>query len=128
MWRNLIIQAIYQVTILLILNFGWQSMNLGDDQYFKSHSLQVKNTLIFNTFILCQIFNEFNARKIDQMNVFKGVTKNRLFMEIVGVTFVLQFNHNISDNIGGTGGHVLCTIDMPNLKCLYFSFFKIFNV
>ncbi|XLS47888.1 hypothetical protein HN51_022246 [Arachis hypogaea] len=96
MWRNLIIQAIYQVTILLILNFGWQSMNLGDDQYFKSHSLQVKNTLIFNTFILCQIFNEFNARKIDQMNVFKGVTKNRLFMEIVGVTFVLQVNmHSI---------------------------------
>ncbi|KAL4314406.1 hypothetical protein AHAS_Ahas15G0081900 [Arachis hypogaea] len=78
MWRNLIIQAIYQVTILLILNFGWQSINLGDDQDSKSHSLQVKNTLIFNTFVLCQIFNEFNARKIDQMNVFKGVTKSSL--------------------------------------------------
>ncbi|KAL1326466.1 hypothetical protein AAHE18_13G231100 [Arachis hypogaea] len=35
----------------------------GDDQYSKSHSLQVKNTLIFNTFILCQIFNEFNVEK-----------------------------------------------------------------
>nr|XP_025611233.1 calcium-transporting ATPase 9, plasma membrane-type isoform X1 [Arachis hypogaea]XP_025670963.1 calcium-transporting ATPase 9, plasma membrane-type-like isoform X1 [Arachis hypogaea] len=90
MWRNLVIQAVYQVTILLILNFGWQSINLGDDQDSKSHSLQVKNTLIFNTFVLCQIFNEFNARKIDQMNVFKGVTKNRLFMGIVGMTFVLQ--------------------------------------
>ncbi|MED6225179.1 Calcium-transporting ATPase 9, plasma membrane-type, partial [Stylosanthes scabra] len=90
MWRNLIVQAIYQVTVLLVLNFGWQSINLEEDQDSKSHSLQVKNTLIFNTFVLCQIFNEFNARKIDEMYVFKGVTKNRLFMGIVGVTFVLQ--------------------------------------
>lgn len=37
-----------------------------------------------------QIFNEFNARKPDEMNVFKGVTKNRLFMGIIGFTVVLQ--------------------------------------
>ena len=37
-----------------------------------------------------QIFNEFNARKPDEMNVFSGVTKNYLFMGIVGSTFVLQ--------------------------------------
>jgi len=37
-----------------------------------------------------QVFNEFNARKPDQINVFKGVTKNRLFMGIVGFTVILQ--------------------------------------
>ncbi|KAG4944908.1 hypothetical protein JHK87_040915 [Glycine soja] len=37
-----------------------------------------------------QIFNEFNARKPEEMNVFRGVTKNGLFMGIVGMTFVLQ--------------------------------------
>ena len=37
-----------------------------------------------------QIFNEFNARKPDEMNVFSGVSKNPLFVAIVGVTFVLQ--------------------------------------
>ncbi|XP_047314128.1 calcium-transporting ATPase 8, plasma membrane-type-like isoform X2 [Impatiens glandulifera] len=37
-----------------------------------------------------KIFNEVNARKPDEMNVFKGVTKNRLFMLIVGLTIVLQ--------------------------------------
>lgn len=37
-----------------------------------------------------QIFNEFNARKPDEFNIFKGVTKNYLFMGIVGLTVVLQ--------------------------------------
>ncbi|KAG4979088.1 hypothetical protein JHK86_038562 [Glycine max] len=40
--------------------------------------------------LIVQIFNEFNARKPEEMNVFRGVTKNRLFMGIVGMTFVLQ--------------------------------------
>ncbi|KAG5036370.1 hypothetical protein JHK86_017210 [Glycine max] len=56
----------------------------------KADAFQVKNTLIFNAFVLCQIFNEFNARKPDEMNVFRGVTNNKLFMGIVGVTFILQ--------------------------------------
>ncbi|GKA47847.1 calcium-transporting ATPase 8, plasma membrane-type-like protein, partial [Tanacetum coccineum] len=37
-----------------------------------------------------EIFNEFNARKPDEMNVFQGVTKNKLFVGIVGFTAVLQ--------------------------------------
>ncbi|XP_022897971.1 calcium-transporting ATPase 9, plasma membrane-type-like isoform X2 [Olea europaea var. sylvestris] len=89
MWRNLIIQALYQVTVLLILNFQGRSiLNLeheSDDRAFK-----VKNTVIFNAFFLCQIFNELNARKPDEINVWKGVTKNLLFMGTVGLTVVLQ--------------------------------------
>ncbi|KAL8039978.1 hypothetical protein ABFX02_10G070500 [Erythranthe guttata] len=90
MWRNLLIQAMYQVTVLLILNFGGISiLNLKHDE--KAHAFKVKNTLIFNAFVFCQIFNEFNARQPEQMNVWKGVTKNRLFMGIVGIEVVLQF-------------------------------------
>lgn len=40
-----------------------------------------------------QIFNEFNARKPDEINVFKGVTTNRLFMGIVGLTLALQVRY-----------------------------------
>ncbi|XP_045807063.1 calcium-transporting ATPase 9, plasma membrane-type-like isoform X2 [Trifolium pratense] len=87
MWRNLFVQALYQVIVLLVLNFGGESILRQDS---RTHTLQVKNTLIFNAFVLCQIFNEFNARKPEGMNVFKGVTKNRLFMGIVGMTFILQ--------------------------------------
>ncbi|GAY37277.1 hypothetical protein CUMW_027810 [Citrus unshiu] len=89
MWRNLLIQASYQVSVLLVLNFqGKRILNLERDS--NAHSNKVKNTLIFNSFVLCQIFNEFNARKPDEKNIFRGITKNRLFMGIVAVTLVLQ--------------------------------------
>ncbi|XP_062109949.1 calcium-transporting ATPase 9, plasma membrane-type [Humulus lupulus] len=89
MWRNLLIQALYQVGVLLVLNFAGKSiLNLNGDN--KAHAVNVKNTVIFNAFVLCQIFNEFNARKPDEMNAFSGVTKNRLFIAIIAVTFVLQ--------------------------------------
>ncbi|KAI7751632.1 hypothetical protein M8C21_007651 [Ambrosia artemisiifolia] len=89
MWRNLLVQAMYQVTVLLVLNFdGKKILNLEHES--DKQALKKKNTLIFNAFVFSQIFNEFNARKPDEMNVFKGVTKNRLFMGIVGFTIVLQ--------------------------------------
>ncbi|CAJ1954930.1 unnamed protein product [Sphenostylis stenocarpa] len=88
MWRNLVVQALYQVIVLLVLHFGGESILHNKDS--AAHTIQVKNTLIFNAFVFCQIFNEFNARKPEEMNVFQGVTKNRLFMGIVGMTFVLQ--------------------------------------
>ncbi|KAK2395507.1 calcium-transporting ATPase 8, plasma membrane-type [Trifolium repens] len=89
MWRNLLIQAMYQVSVLLVLNFRGISI-LGLEHQRHDHAIKVKNTLIFNAFVLCQIFNEFNARKPDEFNIFKGVTKNFLFMGIVGFTVVLQ--------------------------------------
>ncbi|XP_040969259.1 calcium-transporting ATPase 9, plasma membrane-type isoform X3 [Gossypium hirsutum] len=90
MWRNLLLQASYQVTVLLVLNFaGLTILHLKDDRD-REHAYDVKNTLIFNAFVMCQIFNEFNARKPEEINCFKGVTKNYLFMGIIGFTFVLQ--------------------------------------
>ncbi|KAI9112510.1 hypothetical protein K1719_016433 [Acacia pycnantha] len=89
MWRNLLIQAIYQIAVLLVLNFRGRSI-LGLKHKEFTHSIKVKNTLIFNAFVFCQIFNEFNARKPDEYNIFKGVTRNYLFMGIVGITLLLQ--------------------------------------
>ncbi|RDY04261.1 Calcium-transporting ATPase 10, plasma membrane-type [Mucuna pruriens] len=89
MWRNLLIQAMYQVSVLLIFNFrGTNLLDLRDEP--NRPAIKVKNTLIFNAFVLCQVFNEFNARKPDKLNIFKGVTRNYLFMGIVGITVVLQ--------------------------------------
>ncbi|KAK9757137.1 hypothetical protein RND81_01G142900 [Saponaria officinalis] len=89
MWRNLIVQALYQVTVLLVFNFAGSSFALLQEGNLE-HQNRLKNTLIFNAFVLCQIFNEFNARKPEEMNVFKGVTQNHLFMGIIAVTVVLQ--------------------------------------
>jgi Ca2+-transporting ATPase len=89
MWRNLLIMALYQVAVLLTLNFdGTNLLQLKHDNH--AHAEKVKNTFIFNTFVLCQVFNEFNARKPDELNVFKGITGNHLFMGIIAITVVLQ--------------------------------------
>ena len=82
MWRNLLAQALFQVTVLLILQFKGRYI-FGVDE-------KVKKTLIFNTFVLCQVFNEFNARELEKKNIFKGLLKNKLFLMIVGFTIVLQ--------------------------------------
>ncbi|KAF7149464.1 hypothetical protein RHSIM_Rhsim03G0267700 [Rhododendron simsii] len=114
MWRNLLVQAFYQVTVLLILNFkGREILHL--EHHDVNRATKVKNTLIFNAFVFCQvslfpqikrdkwiafqplfksgayhqIFNEFNARKPEEFNIFKGVTKNYLFMGIVIIVMFL---------------------------------------
>ncbi|KAL6338248.1 hypothetical protein AAG906_018512 [Vitis piasezkii] len=82
MWRNLLAQALYQIAVLLTLQFKGESIFNVDEK--------VNDTLIFNTFVLCQVFNVFNARKLEKQNVFKGIHKNKLFLGIVGFTIVLQ--------------------------------------
>ncbi|GMN46792.1 hypothetical protein TIFTF001_015978 [Ficus carica] len=82
MWRNLFAQATYQIAVLLSIQFEGKSM-FGVNE-------KVKNTLVFNVFVLCQIFNEFNARSLEKKNVFKGIERNKLFLGIVGATIVFQ--------------------------------------
>ncbi|XP_010696566.1 putative calcium-transporting ATPase 13, plasma membrane-type [Beta vulgaris subsp. vulgaris] len=82
MWRNLMAQALYQIAILLTLQFKGESIfGVGS---------KVKDTLLFNTFVLCQVFNEFNARKLEKKNIFEGIHKNKLFLAIIGITIILQ--------------------------------------
>ncbi|XP_062191047.1 calcium-transporting ATPase 5, plasma membrane-type-like isoform X1 [Phragmites australis] len=89
MWRNLFVQALYQVVVLLIFDFaGIRILQLQNESRYNAE--KIKNTFIFNTFVFCQVFNEFNARKPEERNVFKGVTKNHLFMGIIGITTVFQ--------------------------------------
>lgn len=48
-------------------------------------------TIVFNTFVLMQIFNELNARKIHgERNVFDGVFNNPIFCTIVLGTLIIQ--------------------------------------
>ncbi|CAH9078633.1 unnamed protein product [Cuscuta europaea] len=89
MWRNLIIQAIYQVSVLLVLNFRGTSI-LSLEHHKSGDAIKLRNTLIFNSFVFCQVFNEFNARKPEEINIFKGVHKNRLFVFIISLTVVFQ--------------------------------------
>jgi Ca2+-transporting ATPase len=64
---------------------------------FKSECLEceiadyVHGTIIFNAFIFCQIFNEYNARFIfDEMNMFAGLSGNYMFLFVSTVSVGLQ--------------------------------------
>ncbi|KAH1089337.1 hypothetical protein J1N35_016594 [Gossypium stocksii] len=82
MWRNLLAQALYQIAVLLTLQFNGESI-FGVTK-------KVNQTLVFNTFMLCQVFNKVNARKFERKNVFDDIHENKMFIGIIGVSIVLQ--------------------------------------
>ncbi|GKV43740.1 hypothetical protein SLEP1_g50992 [Rubroshorea leprosula] len=82
MWRNLLAQALYQIGALLMLQCR------GEPTFGVTEAMD--NILIFHTFVLCQVFNVFNARKLEKKNVFKDVYNNWKFLGIVGIMILLQ--------------------------------------
>ncbi|KAL6609460.1 hypothetical protein ACP70R_039429 [Stipagrostis hirtigluma subsp. patula] len=82
MWLNLAAQAVFQVALLLALQYhGRDVFGVGE---------KVNGVMIFNAFVLCQVFNEFNARDIERKNVFAGVLRNRMFLGIIAATLAMQ--------------------------------------
>ncbi|RLN26801.1 hypothetical protein BBJ28_00015004 [Nothophytophthora sp. Chile5] len=60
------------------------------DDYCTSYDYR-HYTVIFNTFVFSQVFNEFNARKTNNdWRVFNGVVANPLFLMIIFTTLVVQ--------------------------------------
>jgi len=49
-------------------------------------------TYIFQTFVFMQVFNQINAKKIElgELNIFKGIFNNMLFIWITILTFIIQ--------------------------------------
>lgn len=81
MWKMIIGQAIYQLVVTFVLYFAGSSI-LG---YSKGNAtLQTElNTMVFNTFVWMQIFNEFNNRRLDnKLNIFEGAHRNVFFIVI----------------------------------------------
>jgi Ca2+ transporting ATPase len=106
MWANMLGQASYQITIIMILLFdGPRIFDLDPGHVVEdTGENSVHYTLIFNTFVWMQLFNEFNARKLKgEFNVFKGVFSNVIFCSIMLVTSVLQV---LIVQYGGKAFHV----------------------
>ncbi|XP_061934302.1 plasma membrane calcium-transporting ATPase 3 isoform X10 [Apis cerana] len=94
MMKNILGQAVYQLTVIFMLLFvgdkmldietgrGVAQAGGGPTQHF---------TIIFNTFVMMTLFNEFNARKIHgQRNVFQGIFTNPIFYTIWIMTCLSQ--------------------------------------
>ncbi|KAM6601896.1 hypothetical protein CsatA_021505 [Cannabis sativa] len=78
MCRNIIIQALYQTTILVTFQFKGHYI-LYFFRIRKRHQQHVSKSMIFNSFVLCQIFNQVNSRELERINVLKGIHRNPWF-------------------------------------------------
>jgi Ca2+ transporting ATPase len=96
---NMIGQAGYQVLVVVLLLFEREwfpdtseaGTGCGNDEGCDTGNYSRHYTMIFNTFVLMQLFNEYNSRKLHgEFNVMAGIFSNTLFIVISGVTFALQ--------------------------------------
>jgi Ca2+-transporting ATPase len=86
MWCNIIGQSIFQAIVLFFVLYRGESF-FG----VVAHSLE-HTTIVFNTFVLCQVVNEINSRKIDHhLNVFSGILRNHVFLGILVFTLLFQY-------------------------------------
>ncbi|CAL9025626.1 unnamed protein product [Prunus brigantina] len=86
MWWNIIGQSIYQLIVLGVLNFyGKQLLGLSG-----SDATEVLDTVIFNAFVFCQVFNEINCRDIEKINIFVGMFDSQVFLGVVVCTVAFQ--------------------------------------
>ncbi|XP_035015002.1 plasma membrane calcium-transporting ATPase 3b isoform X1 [Hippoglossus stenolepis] len=93
MMKNILGHGVYQLIIIFTLLFiGEHIFNIDSGRNAPLHSPPSEHyTIIFNTFVLMQLFNEINARKIHgERNVFDGIFANPIFCSIVLGTFAVQ--------------------------------------
>ncbi|XP_066436764.1 plasma membrane calcium-transporting ATPase 3 isoform X1 [Eleutherodactylus coqui] len=93
MMKNILGHAVYQLVIIFTLLFvGEIFFDIDSGRNAPLHSPPSEHyTIIFNTFVMMQLFNEINARKIHgERNVFDGIFANPIFCSIVLGTFAVQ--------------------------------------
>jgi hypothetical protein len=74
-----------QITVLCIVLFG------GDQIWGVPMRGPVHLTIIFNTFVFLQIWNEFNSRKVNgELNIFDKIFDNWIFTYVLVGTLIMQ--------------------------------------
>lgn len=74
-WKNVVIQVLYQTSVSMILEFGG---------HVTDKEKKVRETMIFNTFLFCQLCNFLNYQ------VLKMVVQSFYFLVAMGGCFLLQ--------------------------------------
>uniref|UniRef100_A0A667ZJH2 Calcium-transporting ATPase n=1 Tax=Myripristis murdjan TaxID=586833 RepID=A0A667ZJH2_9TELE len=93
MMKNILGHAVYQLVIIFTLLFAGENFfDIDSGRNAPLHSPPTEHyTIVFNVFVMMQLFNEINARKIHgERNVFEGVYRNPIFCSVVLGTFALQ--------------------------------------
>lgn len=89
MWKMIICQAIYQLTVVFVVHYaGWDTFN--PDTEFEIEKLQ---TLVLNIYVWMQFFNQHNCRRVDnKIDIwYQGILRNVWFLGVQLITIVGQF-------------------------------------
>ena len=115
MWKMIIGQAVYQLIITFTLYFAGASI-LEYDVAANADLKTELDTMIFNTFVWMQIFNELNSRRLDnKFNIFEGVHKNYLF---IGINAVMVAGQIMIVFVGGAAFQIKAIDGMQWGVCL----------
>ncbi|EPS40784.1 hypothetical protein H072_5329 [Dactylellina haptotyla CBS 200.50] len=90
MWKMIIGQAIFQLIVTFVLYYAGPGI-----LHYQVDGAEIRS-IVFNTFVWMQIFNELNNRRLDnKFNVFQGVHRNWFFIIIncimVGCQIMIMF-------------------------------------
>ncbi|OJI80378.1 hypothetical protein ASPTUDRAFT_193781 [Aspergillus tubingensis CBS 134.48] len=76
MWKMIVGQAVYQLAVTLFLYFDGHFI-------FPEWNSRCMQTVVFNTFVFMQVFNQYNCRRIDnRTNIMEGILRNTWFIII----------------------------------------------
>uniref|UniRef100_A0A671Y6L7 Calcium-transporting ATPase n=1 Tax=Sparus aurata TaxID=8175 RepID=A0A671Y6L7_SPAAU len=92
MMKNILGHAVYQLIIIFTLLFAGENFfDIDSGRNAPLHSPPSEHyTIVFNVFVMMQLFNEINARKIHgERNVFEGIYRNPIFCSVVLGTFII---------------------------------------
>jgi P-type Ca2+ transporter type 2C len=117
MWKMITGQAVYQLAVTFVLYFA------GSKIFTSSVTQKELDTMVFNTFVWMQIFNELNNRRLDnKFNIFEGVHRNFWFIGIncimVGGQIMIVFVGGAAFGITRINGWQWAVCLLCSLPCL----------
>ncbi|KAK8811361.1 hypothetical protein WA158_003095 [Blastocystis sp. Blastoise] len=93
MLRNILGQSFFQLIVLFFLTYeGHVLFNVPIGSRLGYGADNTKHlSMVFNTFVFMQVFNEFNSRKINnEWNIFENIFTSGMFWFVIVITVVLQ--------------------------------------
>jgi magnesium-transporting ATPase (P-type) len=94
MGRRMAMQVVLQTITFLVVLYSFEGILQTEKDQFDDPDLQFSTrhlTVVFNAFVLTQLVNQFNARKLrGEVNVFAGLQRHTIFIVVWIFAFTVQ--------------------------------------
>ncbi|KAJ5068059.1 calcium-transporting atpase [Anaeramoeba ignava] len=121
MIHNILAQTVYQLFVLFFILYFGQSF-LHYDISIPEQKLHLY-TILFNSFVFCQLFNQINSRKIhDETKIFKGILQNTAFFISLILIVLIQLL------VVNFGGKLFSTIPLSRSEWIISIAFSAFSI